>query len=130
MSQLRILLLGALTAIAFAVGALVSVNKYGNKRYEAGYNAAITAGQVQLASEAAENLKIESDLRAQLAERDADAHRKEQEYASNLADAQRRVRAGTDRLRCPTSPVQPAATPADRPAAASASTSLFCDTLS
>ena len=122
MTRLQILLVGVLVAIALAVGAWVSVDEYGTTRYEAGYNTAVEAGVKQRNREAEENRKIESDLRAQLAERDADAQRKEHEYAENLDAAQRRVRAGTDRLRCPAaSPVQPAAAAPDRPAAAGAS---------
>ena len=118
MSRLQILLLGVLVAIALAAGAWISIDEYGARRYEAGYNAAVAAGIKQRDLDAEENRKIESDLRAQLAARDADAHRKEMEYASNLEAAQRRVRAGTDRLRCPAaSPVQPAPAAADRPAA-------------
>lgn len=116
------LLIGVLVAAALSGGAWIGLRHYGATQYQHGYDAAVTAGQAQLAHEAAENLKIETDLRAQLAERDDEAHQKEIEHAQALADAQRRVRAGTDRLRCPASPVQPAATPADRPAAASAST--------
>jgi hypothetical protein len=120
-TRLQALLLGVLVAIALAVGAWVSVMDYGDVRYQAGYDAALDAGIKQRDLDAAENRKTESDLRAQLAQRDADAHRKEQEYASNLEAAQRRVRAGTDRLRCPAaSPVQSAAASGDRPAAANA----------
>ncbi len=118
MSRLQILLLGVLVAIAVAVGAWVGVDEYGDNRYRDGYDAAVTAGIKQRDLDAEENRKTESDLRAQLAAREADAYRKEQEYASNLADAQRRLRAGTDRLRCPAaSTVQPGAAAADRPTA-------------
>jgi hypothetical protein len=118
---LQDLLLGVLVAIALAVVAWVGVDEYGNRRYEAGYNAAVEDSIKQRDHDAEENRKTESDLRAQLAQRDADAHRKEQEYASNLEAAQRRVRAGTDRLRCPAaSPVQLAAAPGDRSVAANA----------
>jgi hypothetical protein len=117
-TRLQVLLLGVLVAIALAAGAWVGVDEYGNRRYEAGYNMAVEAGIKQRDHDAEENRKTEADLRAQLAERDAIAQRKEKEYASNLADAQRRVRAGTDRLRCPAAgPVQPSAAAADRPAA-------------
>ncbi|KQZ34307.1 hypothetical protein [Massilia sp. Root1485] len=118
MTRLQILLLGALVSIALAVGAWVGVDEYGDNRYRDGYDAAVTAGIKQRDLDAEENRKAESDLRVQLATRDADAYRKEQEYASNLADAQRRVRAGTDRLRCPAaSTVQPGTQTAGRPAA-------------
>ena len=114
----------AIVAIILAgllFSALVSLHHYGEKRYEAGYNVAIEAGMRQRDKEAAENRKIESELRSQLAERDTEAQQKEVEHAQTLADAQHRVRAGTDRLRCPAvSPVQPATTPADRPASAGA----------
>jgi hypothetical protein len=121
MTRLQILLLGVLVAITLAAGAWVGIDHFVNERYQAGYDAAVDAGIKQRDHDAEENRKTESDLRAQLAERDADAHRKEQEYASNLADAQRRVRTGTDRLRCPAAnPVQSAAAPGDRPAAAGA----------
>jgi hypothetical protein len=104
-------------AATLAVASWFGLHHYGAERYQAGYNAAVDAGMKQRASEAAESRKIESDLRQTLAERDAKATRKEQKYASNLADTQRRVRNGTDRLRCPASPVQPAAAPGDRPTA-------------
>jgi hypothetical protein len=120
MSRLQILLLGVLVTIALAVGAWVEIDEYGNRRFEAGYDAAVAAGVKQHNRDVEENRKTESDLRAQLAERDTEAQRKEQEYAENLDAAQRRVRAGTDRLRCPASPVQPAAAASDRPAAAGA----------
>lgn len=121
MTRLQALLLGVLVAIALAVGAWVGVDEYGNRRYEAGYNAAVEDSIKQRDHDAEENRKTESDLRAQLAARDADAHQKEIEHAQALADAQHRVLSGTDRLRCPAaSPVQSAAASGDRPAAANA----------
>jgi hypothetical protein len=118
-SRLQILLLGVLVVIALGVGAWLEIDEYGADQYQSGYDAAVAAGIKQRDLDAAENRKTESDLRAQLSERDADAHQKEIKYAQDLADAQRRVRAGTDRLRCPAaSPVQPAAAPGDRPTAA------------
>ena len=79
MSRLQILLLGVLVAIAVAVGAWVGVDEYGDNRYRDGYDAAVTAGIKQRDLDAEENRKTESDLRAQLAAREADAYRKEQE---------------------------------------------------
>jgi hypothetical protein len=117
MTRLQALLIGVLAAIALAVGAWIWIDSYGDERYQSGYDAAVAAGIKQRDLEAAENRKTESDLRAQLAERDAAAQRKEQEYASNLEAAQRRVRAGIDRLRCPASTVQPATAPATGSAA-------------
>ena len=101
----------------------LAVHVYGAHRYDAGhdagYAAAVAAGNAQRDRDAAAALKTESDLRAQLHAKDADANQKEIEHAQALADAQRRVRAGVDRLRCPAaSPIQPATAAADRPASA------------
>lgn len=118
------LLVGVLLAVLVALGGWLGVHHYGAERYDAGrdagYAAAVDVGKKQRDRDTYLNQQTEDELRAMLAAKDADAHRKEQEYASNLADAQRRVRAGTDRLRCPASPLQSAATPGDRPAAAGA----------
>jgi hypothetical protein len=102
-------LTGLVIAAALAAAGWFGLHHYGNERYQAGYNAAVEAGKAQHDRDAAAYRKLESDQRAKDAARDAEATRKEQEYATNLADAQRRVRAGTDRLRCPANPVQPAA---------------------
>ena len=115
-------LTGLVIAAALAVAGWFGLRHYGDARYQAGYNAAIDVGMKQRDREAAENRKIESDLRAQLAERDTEAQRKDQEHAQALADAQRRVRAGTDRLRCPANPVQPTAQAATGSAAAAPAT--------
>jgi hypothetical protein len=118
-NSLERLLIGVVLAVLLAAGARVSLRHYGEERYQAGYDAAVAAGKEARDSAEVANLAIESGLRAQLLDRDTAALRKEQDYASNLADAQRRVRAGDDRLRCPAaSPVQAAAAAADRPAAA------------
>lgn len=121
MSALERLLVGVAIAVMLAAGAWLGVHHYGAEQYDAGYAAAVQVATKQRDRAANLNQQTEDELRALLAAKDADAYRKEQEYASNLADAQRRVRAGTDRLRCPAaSPVQPAAAAADRPAAAGA----------
>jgi hypothetical protein len=122
MTALERLLISVLAAVVLLAVGILGVRAYGAHRYDAGhaagYAAAVAAGNAQRDRDAATARKTESDLRTQLAARDADAHRKEQKYASNLEAAQRRVRVGTDRLHCPAaSPVQPAAAPADRPAA-------------
>lgn len=115
MTLLERLLVAVAVAMMLATGVWLGVNHYGTERYDAGYAAAVDAGNKQRDRAAYLNQQTEDELRAMLATKDADAHRKEQEYASNLADAQRRVRAGTDRLRCPTaSPLQPAAAAEDR----------------
>lgn len=94
------------------------INHYGAEKYDAGYAAAVAAGKTQHDRDAAAAHKTESDLRAQLRAKDADAKQKEDEYATNLQNAQHRVRAGADSLRCPAAgPVPAAAAPDDRPAA-------------
>jgi hypothetical protein len=108
-------LTGLVIAAALAVAGWFGLHHYGAERYQAGYNAAVDAGNAQHDRDAAAYRKLESDQRAKDAARDAEATRKDQENAQALADAQRRVRAGTDRLRCPANPVQPASTPGDRP---------------
>lgn len=91
---------------------------YGGTRYDAGYAAAVAEGKTARDAAAEINRITEADLRAQLYARDTAAHRKEQEHAQDLAVAQRRVRAGDDRLRCPAGTVPAGAAPGDRPAAA------------
>jgi hypothetical protein len=118
MTPLERLAIAAFTLVAILLGAVFGMKHYGAERYDAGYAAAVAAGKAQHDRDAAAALKTESDLRAKLAAKDADAQRKDQEHAQELADAQRRVRTGVDRLRCPASPVQPAASPTDRPVAA------------
>ena len=102
--------------------ALISLHHYGEKRYEAGYAAAIDSGKAQHDQDVVKYQKLESDIRVNDAKRDSESNQREIEHAQALADAQRRVRAGTDRLRCPASPVQPSAAPADRPASVGATT--------
>lgn len=121
MSALERLLASVLLAVILAVAGWFGIHHYGAARYDAGYAAALAAGKAQHDHDVIEARHTETNLRDQLAQRDAAANRKEQEYATNLDAAQRRVRAGTDRLRCPAaSPVQPAAASGDRPAAAGA----------
>jgi hypothetical protein len=122
MNRLDNLLIGVCALLVLVVVCWFSVHHYGAARYDAGYAAAVAAGQAQHDRDAAAALKTQSDLRAKLALQDVIAQQKEIEHAQALADAQRRVRAGTDRLRCPASPVQPTATPADRPLAAGPAT--------
>ncbi len=90
---------------------------YGAEQYQQGYDAAVRDGKEQHDRAVEASRKIETDLRAQLRAQDADALEREEEYEANLAAAQRRVRAGTDRLRCPVGAVPDAATPDNRPAA-------------
>lgn len=116
------LLTAFVIAGALSVAAWFGVHHYGAEHYKEGYAAAIGAGKAQHDRDAAAAVKTESDLRAKLGAQDATAQQKEIEHAKALADAQRRVRAGTDRLRCPASTVQSTAPAADRPAAAGPAT--------
>jgi hypothetical protein len=119
-TALERLLISVVPAVLLATGAWLGLRYYGAERFDAGYSAAVDVGKKQRDRNAYLNQQTEAELRALLAAKDADAHRKEQEYASNLEAAQRRVRAGTDRLRCPTGPVPATAAAPDRPAAAGA----------
>jgi hypothetical protein len=116
MTVLERLAIIAFTLAALLLGTVFGVKHYGTERYDAGYSDAIAAGKQLHDRDAAAALKTESDLRQTLAEKDLKAHQKDQEHAQELADAQHRVLAGTDRLRCPASSVQPTATAADRSA--------------
>lgn len=108
------ILLAALVAVATWRGVVY----YGGTQYDAGHEAAIAAGKKQHDIDVAAALKTETDLRAQLAAKDDEAKEKERTYEISLEVAQRRLRTGTDSLRCPTAgPVQPAAAAADRPIA-------------
>ena len=117
MSALERLLVGAVLLVLLLFGGALAVRSYGAEQQRTGYNAAIAAGKE--AREAADlaALAIESGLRTRLLEQDTTAFRKEQEYAANVETAQRRMRAGDDRLRCPAGPVSAAPPAGDRPAA-------------
>lgn len=116
MTSLDRLLCSVLVAVLLMIGAWFGIRHYGAGQYQAGHAAAMAAGRAQHERDTAAARKTESDLRAQLRAKDDAAFTKEKEYATNLAAAQRRMRAGDDRLRCPGA--VPAAAPAsDRPAA-------------
>ncbi|WUR15719.1 hypothetical protein E7V67_011625 [[Empedobacter] haloabium] len=86
-----------------------------------GWAAAVAAADKQYNADADAARREERALRDQFVERANQYHLKEQTYDQNLVDAQRRMRAGVDSLRCPAaSAVQASAAPADRPAAAGA----------
>lgn len=112
--------LAALIVLAgLVVVGWLGVMHYGGTRYDAGYAAAVEEGKLARDAAAEINRITEADLRAQLHALDSAAYRKEQEHAQDLAAAQRRVRAGDDRLRCPAGQIPIGATPSDRPAVAS-----------
>jgi hypothetical protein len=117
MTALDRLLIGCILAAALLVGGVLGIQHYGAEQFKAGQASAVAAGEKARQVQADANRKTESDLRATLAAKDADAFTKEQTYATNLDAAQRRVRTGTDRLRCPASPVPAGAAPGDRPVA-------------
>jgi hypothetical protein len=119
LSALERFLLGALIVVGLLVAGWLGLQRYGALQYQAGEAAAVAAGKEARDSEAAAALAIESGLRTRLLEQDTAALRKEEEYAANLETAQRRVRAGTDRLLCPAAnPVPAAPAPGGRPIAA------------
>jgi hypothetical protein len=118
MTALQRILGAVILVLVLLLGGGIWIHHYGAEQYDAGYAAAVAAGKAQHDRDAAAARKTESDLRAQLRDKDADAKRKEDEYATNLQNAQHRVRAGADSLRCPAADPVPAPTaPDDRPAA-------------
>lgn len=86
---------------------------------QAGWDAAVAAGKAQYDADAAKARKTETDLRAKLRAKDEEANELERTYEISLEVAQRDVRAGRERLRCPAAgPVHAAASaPADGPTA-------------
>jgi hypothetical protein len=119
MSALERLMAAVIFVLLLLLGCAWWVRHYGAERYQAGWDGAVAAGKGQRDSAAVANLAIESGMRTRLLEQDTTAFKKEQEYASNLEAAQRRMRAGIVSLRCPAaSAVQPTTTSGNRPAAA------------
>ena len=107
-----------LLLVVLLLGTWFGVRHYGAEQRQEGYDAAVAEGKEARDAAAVAALAIESGLRAKLLERDTAALRKEQEYVESLEAAQRRMRTGADRLRCPAGPVRAAAPTGDRPAAA------------
>lgn len=112
------LLCSVLVAVLLVIGAWFGVRHYGAEQRQAGYDAAVADGKEARDAAAVAALAIESGLRTRLLEQDTTAHRKEQEHATNLEAAQRRVRAGVDSLRCPAGPIPAGAATGDRSIAA------------
>lgn len=118
MIALERMLCGLLAAVLLSIGAWYGVSRYGIEQRQAGYDAAVADGKEYRDLEAQIARQTEDGLRAQLRAKDAAALKKEKEHAASLEAAQRRMRAGDDRLRCPAARPVPDATPAaDRPAA-------------
>jgi hypothetical protein len=118
MNQLNDLMAAVVIAVLLLVAGWFGIHHYGAQRYDAGYTAAVAAGQAQHEHDVADARKTEADLRAQFRAADADHYREEQEHAQALQAAQRRIRAGTDSLHCPAAnPVHEASPASDRPAA-------------
>lgn len=119
MSALERLLASIVALMVLSVAGWFGLQHYGTKHYDAGYAAAVEAGAKLRQAEADRHQREESDLRDKLAAADYQSFEKEQEYAANLANAQRRVLTGTDRLRCHTASAAQRAAPAgDRSATA------------
>ncbi|MGI4846159.1 MAG: hypothetical protein ACRYF7_22955 [Janthinobacterium lividum] len=118
MTALHRLLCAVLAVVLLAICAWLGVRHYGAEQRQAGYDAAVADGMEARDAAAVAALAIESGLRTRLLEQDTNAYRKEQEHATNLEAAQRRVRAGIDSLHCPAGPVPATAAAGDRPTAA------------
>lgn len=117
MSVLHKLLIGLAASALMAILALCSLQHYRTTCYQLGYDAAVAAGKVAREKETVIAEKKESDLRAQLAAKDAYAFKEKQKHDQALEDAQRRVRTGIDSLHCPAAiPVPAGETPGNRPA--------------
>lgn len=119
MSALERLAAEVLLVVLLVLSAWFGVRHYGAAQRQAGWDAAVAAGKEQRDHDAAIARETETTLRAQLRTQDAVALRKEHEHAESLEAAQRSLRAGVDRLRCPAAgPVPVGAAAGDRPAAA------------
>lgn len=113
------LMIDAALVVVVGVGGWFYASHNAAEHYREGYAAAVAAGQVQREHDTAINRETETHWRTLLAARDAEAYRKDKEHAQALADAQRRMRAGTDRLLCPAAnPVHEATATSAGPAAA------------
>lgn len=117
MTTIERMIAAAILALALLLAGWIGVHSYGVKRWQAGYDQAVDDGKARRDLEAAFAQEREDALRAELREKDAAEFIKEKKHAASLEAAQRRVRVGDDRLRCPAGPVPVAAPAGDRPAA-------------
>lgn len=102
MTAIQILMAKVLGGIILVCLATLGWNHYISKVEQRGYDRAVAEGKIALQQEKDLALAVERDLRKQLANEQRLNFEKETRHAQELADAQRRVRAGTDRLLCPT----------------------------
>lgn len=116
MSKLETLMLQVGAAVVLAIVLVLGWKYVIGQAEKRGYDRAVQDGQATMLAEAAKAKITEDTLRKMLDDKDKAAQTKENEYAENLKAAQRRARAGTDRLFCP-GQVPTAATRAGGPAA-------------
>lgn len=114
MTHVERVLFSVIALIGVVICAWLGALHFGANKFDAGYAAAIAAGQKRHDFEAELNRQIEAELREQLAAKDAAAFMKEKEHAESLKAAQRRVLAGSDSLRCPAAAVPTSAAAGDR----------------
>lgn len=118
MSALEILTAKILGGVLLILAGVWGVNHYVGVVEQWGYDRAVKDGEVALQNEKDTALARERTLRKQLAAEQRAAAEKETRHEEELKVAQDRVRAGTDRLRCPTSREAPGPGPdTGRPAA-------------
>lgn len=117
MTAIERLIAAAMLALVLLLAGWIGVHSYGARRWQAGYDKAVDDGKARRDLEETIAQEREDALRAELREKDMAEFIKEKKYAASLEAAQRRVRAGDDRLRCPAGPAPAAAPAGDRPAA-------------
>ena len=117
MSRIGNFVIGLRTLLVLGLTAGFGAHHWGQVRYDAGYEAAVKAGQAQRQADATAARAKEEGLRRQLAAQEEEAQQKEKQHAKDLDEVQRRVLVGTDRLRCPAArAVQHIPAPATGPA--------------
>lgn len=112
MNRLDNFVIGLCALLVLALACGFGAHHWGQTRYDAGYAAAVAAGQAQRQVDAEAARAKEEGLRRQLATQEEDAQRKEKQHAKDLDEVQRRVLVGADRLRCPAARAVQPATPA------------------
>ena|GEM_PF-2418114 len=116
--SLETMMAGAVLTVGVVAGGWAWHSHAVSTARQEGYSAAVADGKKRYDEDAAKALSKERKLRDEQAAKDDAARKDKERYDEALADAQRRMRAGTDRLRCPAaSPVHAAATAPAGPAA-------------